>query len=61
MGVVDRQASRHTDRHTDRQTDTHINAMTRPGLGAGPSEKHFRHILIEDKSPLRCKANKLYD
>ena len=30
---------RHTHTHTDRQTDTHINTMTRPGLGAGPSEK----------------------
>ena len=28
------------DRHTDTQTDTHINTMTRPGLGAEPSEKY---------------------
>ena len=24
--------------HTNRQTDRHINTMTKPGLGAGPSE-----------------------
>ena len=28
-----------TDKHTDKQTHTHINTMTRPGLGAGQSEK----------------------
>ena len=28
-----------TDKQKDRQTDTHINAITQPGLGAGPSEK----------------------
>ena len=28
-----------TNKHTDTQTDTHINTMTRPGLGAGLSEK----------------------
>ena len=27
-----------TPRHTDRHTHTHINIMTQPGLGAGPSE-----------------------
>ena len=27
-----------TDRQTKRQTDRYINTMTRPGLGAGPSE-----------------------
>ena len=26
------------DRHTHTQTDTRINNMTRPGLGAGPSD-----------------------
>ena len=36
---TDRQTDRHT--HTHKQTDRHINTMTRPGLGAGPSEKHM--------------------
>ena len=27
---------------TDRNSDTHINTMTRPDLGAGPSEKNLR-------------------
>ena len=39
------------DKHADKQTHRHINTMTRPGLGAGPSEKDearqndFRHKL----------------
>ena len=32
-------------RHTDRQTHRHINTMTQPGLGAGPSEKHRKFRL----------------
>ena len=27
-----------TDTHADKHTDKHINTITRPGLGAGPSE-----------------------
>ena len=41
MGEGDKQTNKHTDRHTD----THINAMTRPGLGAGPSENEYMNIL----------------
>ena len=33
-----------TDTHTDKQTYTHINTMTRPGLGAGPSKKGLRYM-----------------
>ena len=33
----------HTNRHTDRHT--HINTMTRPGLGAGLSENEYMNIL----------------
>ena len=32
---------KHTDKQTHSHTDTHINTMTRPGLGAGPSEKQL--------------------
>ena len=35
------QTHRHTNRHADTQTHTHINTMTQPGLGAGPSENYF--------------------
>ena len=34
MGGTDRQTPTQTNRHTD----AHFNIMTRPGLGAGPSE-----------------------
>ena len=38
----------HTDRHM--QKDTHINTMTWPGLGAGPSEKmDWSSSLIQNK------------
>ena len=32
------------DKQTDTQTNRHINTMTRPGLGAEPSEK-FAHLF----------------
>ena len=36
-----------TSTQTHTQTDTHINTMTRPGLGAGPSENegNRRYVL----------------
>ena len=33
------------DTHTDTQTETHINMMTWPGLGAGPSENLTGYVL----------------
>ena len=38
-----------TDRQTDRQIHTHINTMTRPGLGAGLSERKtlILHLLTK--------------
>ena len=30
-----------TNKHTDTHTEGHINTMTGPGQGAGPSEKGF--------------------
>ena len=34
---------------TDTQTYTHINTMTRPGLGAGPSEEEKNVFYIREK------------
>ena len=33
------------DKHTHKQTDKHINTMTRPGLGAGPSENEVSRTI----------------
>ena len=38
------QTNTHTDRQTNKHTYTHINTMTRPGLGAGPSENIINTI-----------------
>ena len=38
MGEYELWVGGQTNTQTDRQTDRHINTMTRPGLGAGPSE-----------------------
>ena len=45
-----------TNRHTDKQTDIHINTMTRPGLGAGPSEYviHSMYVSLKTKFFLIC-------
>ena len=45
----------HTDIQTETQTDTHINTMTRPGWGAGPSEK-AENVGVQKKTR---GANKL--
>ena len=45
-------ADRQTDRQTDKQTHTHINTMTRPGLGAGPSEEGILFFI-----PIRQSSN----
>ena len=39
---------------TDTQTYTHINTMTRPGLGAGPSEeeKYLFYIREKETTPI---------
>ena len=43
-----------TNRQTNNQTEGHINNITRPGLGAGPSENievwHFKQMFVIDKS-----------
>ena len=38
------------DKHTHKQTDTDINTMTRPGLGAGSSEKEELSFTIRSLS-----------
>ena len=39
-----------TDKQTDRQTHRHINTMTQPGLGAGPSEKVYIEPPVAQES-----------
>ena len=45
------------DKHINIQIDTHINSMTRPGLGAGPRGKDWEHqfALISHNILLKTK------
>ena len=53
--ILNYMGGKHTDKRTHRHTNTNINTMTRPGLGAGPSEisTYGRPLIF-----LRCVDNR---